>query len=513
MATEAGKPLTERQVYEALWAKGELRFLTKEHRQRDLYDFIHAWKRQNLRQYGPIVLNCHRRLGKSWLLGLLLVERCLKYPNQVCRFIAPSYKQGRMYFKKDIMPAILRWCPPWLRPKQVGDEWWFSNPSWPRGSSQSVLELVGVKDGGDALRGPRMNFGVLDECREMAGLQYLLDDILIYQFAKQHLPLLILSSTPPQSMAHQFVSLYIPQAKDRGTYMLCPVHDDPEEGAPGNPDFTEEDLEAIRASGEVGAEDSASWLREMQCKLISDPKGLIVPEFPPIERQIVRRMPLPAWFDAYTAIDFGWQDHNGALLAYLDFLSQKLVIRGEIWLHNVSTGQLAKAIREMERKLWWAQDKEAARCHDKDETWLYRDLSRVGDHSKQQLADLWLDHSIDIRETDKWDFDAALANVRFGIQTGKILIDPDCVHLREQLRHGTWKESLDGARRTFTRDNVLGHCDLIAALNYLYRSVNWTDNPFPEVTRKKSQIWDAEEEAQKEPSARFKSMPLDWKTE
>ncbi len=509
MATK--KQLTETDVYESLWCKGELRFLTKEHRQRDIYDYVHQWKRLHPKEYGPIVFNCHRRLGKSWLLGLLLVERCLKYANQVCRFIAPSFKQGRMYFKKDIMPSILRWCPPWLKPRPCGDEWWFSNPAWPPGSAPSLLELVGVKDGGDSLRGPRMNLGVLDECREMGNVKYLLDDILIFQFAKQDLPLLLLSSTPPKSMAHQFASKYIPEARARQTYMLCPVENDPEEGAPGNPDFTEEDLQILLADREIGQKGSVSWLREMQCKLISDPEGLIIPEFAPMEREIVKKVPLPAWFDAYTAIDFGWQDYNGALLAYLDFLEQKIVIRAEIWRHNASTGQLAREIRRAEKDLWGTEESSKAHCEDREDLWLYRDLLRVGDHSKQQLADLWIDHNVDVKETDKWDFDAALANLRYGVSIGKIIIDPDCVHLREQLRHGTWKESLDGSRRTFVRDNVLGHCDLIAALNYLYRMVNWTDNPFPAVTRKKSHVWDAEEETQAEKSVRFTNVPLEWR--
>ena len=502
---------------EELWARGDLEHLVRRHKQLEIYNACHRWIREKPHKFGPIVINSHRKLGKSFFLDLFLWERCLRRPS-ICRFLAPSYKQGRQYLF-DIHRQLERICPPYLRPAWSGDTLVFRNPYWQDDLARSTLELVGVKDGGDAARGPRANVIVCDEVREWGSLEYIITDVLIWQFIDQEEPLLILSTTPPDSMAHLFVVRYIPEAKTRGTYFLFPAETTNDFYQPwyskeplqaeGNRDFSKQDEEMLVE--ECHGKDTVSYKREALCKLISNPEGLLIPEFSPLKELIVKEMVRPRWFTAYVAIDFGWQDYNAVIFAYLDFLRRKLCCEDELWMHNTSTGLLAKRIREKEEELYGWMDGDPIGCRDeKGRKWRYRDIVRVGDHSKQQLCDLWFDHDVAVRETEKWDRDAALANFRFGFQNLAVEIHPRCVHLIEQCEHGSWKETLDGARKDFSRNSVLGHCDMVAAGVYLYRSVAWEDNPIPMPSHDPAKEFLYEEDP---PTQRIvtRTLDLDWK--
>lgn len=402
--------------------------------------------------------------------------------------MTPELESGRSYLR-DIFSMLYDFCPPGLHPKRVGDTLIFKNPTnWNGDNGYSMIEHRGWKNSqGESLRGGRANIIVVDEAREIANLRYFVENILAYQFDRQFLPLLVLSTTPPKSMAHEWASWYVPLAKKRGTYIICPAEDTDE--AEGNDDFSEEDAEKIlEITGE--ARDSIAWKREALCKLISDPKSLIIPEFRDVKDKIIFKREPPPYFNAYEGVDFGFQDHNGVVLGFIDFLKGQFHIQGEVWGANLSTGQLARAILELERRLWAAPGNARSRSMDADgQWWSYKSLLRVGDHEQQQLHDLALDHRLFIAPADKWDFDASLASLRHSIANEKITIDPDCVNLIHQAEHGTWKESADGERKTFTRSAVLGHCDLLAALNYCHRHLNWQANPYPPRQAGAEEIW------------------------
>src|SRR5690606_13943065 len=76
------------------WFRGELLHLTKPGPQRDLYEEIHHSRLKGTGVPSPIVLNLHRRLGKTFLGVLLLVEDCLRSPRRINKFGAPSGSQA-----------------------------------------------------------------------------------------------------------------------------------------------------------------------------------------------------------------------------------------------------------------------------------------------------------------------------------------------------------------------------------------------------------------------------------
>ena len=60
-------------------------------------------------------------------------------------------------------------------------------------------------------------------------------------------------------------------------------------------------------------------------------------------------------------------------------------------------------------------------------------------------------------------------------KSNKIIIDKSCEKLDNQLMNGLWNK-----RRTdFDRSRDLGHCDLLACLNYLYKEIRWGENVAP----------------------------------
>src|SRR5882672_7768694 len=64
--------------------------------QKELYDTFQK------STYKTIVWNCSRRLGKSYALSCIAIEKCLQTPNTIVKFIAPTQK----HVKSIIRPLL-----------------------------------------------------------------------------------------------------------------------------------------------------------------------------------------------------------------------------------------------------------------------------------------------------------------------------------------------------------------------------------------------------------------------
>lgn len=483
--------------------RGDFSSLLRPHRQSDLYHSLHEHTESFPNSFGPLVFNTHRRLGKSFALNLYCFERNTRYPGQICRFGAPTLVQGRDYLF-DIHAILQQLVPEIIWPKKSGDSWKFWSPAWKEGSQHSLMVLRGVMAAkglpGDSMRGGRCNVAVLDEVREMERVDYIVHSILSYQFDKQFKPLLVLSTTPPESMAHEYVTYFIPKAKEADRYFLYPAEDT--EDAEGNRDYTPDDKKRILEQIDEG-EDSIAYKREALCALISDPEALIVREFSETkEKVIVEDDRVPPYFVGYVGIDWGYQDYTGGVFGHLDFHRQKLKITHEVFIHNAATRVIAAEFDAAELAAWKAPTPERARYVDHTgRLWLYSELLRVGDHDPQQIADMALEHDYAITAADKYDLFSNVGLLRSGFRHGRIEIHKRCVHLIQQLEHGIWKVSADGARREFLRNAALGHCDCLAALVYLYKKVDFSHDPFP-VVKTDGNVWveDREEQVLKAPA-------------
>lgn len=430
---------------ELLWARGKVLHLLRPGGQTKLYRFFHSTKPGP----APIVASCHRRLGKSFLALALAVGRCLESPGAQVKYAAPDKEQCRTIVEPNLQ-VLLRSCPKKLRPRKKGDTYEFLNPHW-ASSEPSVLEIRGVNfRRGDHLRGAACDLFVADEAREYEHLEYLLSDVISYQFLGRRDPRCFLISTPPATAAHPLAHRYIPEAMTRGRYLSIPASE--------NPDFTSQDEELVLEF--CGSKESTSWAREAECQIVTEESEAIVPEFARMKGQVVRGVKVPEHFVPLVCFDSGWEDYTHILFGFVDFPRQVLCVLDELRFHYTTTGDLARELVRKERALWGGSE-----------------ARRYADATPQQLADLRRDWGLAVEPAQKHDRAAALASLRDGILSGRVEVDPRCHHLIFQLSHGIHRRGRDGRFTGWARSEALGHSDGIAALVYLYRSAPWRRNP------------------------------------
>lgn len=455
---ENAQSSAERKLLTTAWyhgMAGELAYL-RPHAQRHLYNLVTAWSRENPDHAGPMVLLCHRRMGKSWLLAFMALERCLREPGQEVKLGAPTLIQCRDIVRPHI-ESILDLMPLQLRPDRVGLEYLFRNPLWPPGSQVSRLKLIGCNvQSGDRLRGMAADMVVLDEVREIPNLDYIVRDVIAPQFVGRKNPQLILITTPPKSLDHDLTKPggWIEEAQALGSYHVIP--------ATLNRDFTERDERILLSL--CGSKDSTSWRREALCELISDEEHLIVPELLRAERDIiVSGYPRPARFAPLVGCDTGWSDRTALVFGYVDFRAQILVLERTLLLRYHSTGEVARKCLEVERALWGEKPP-------------YR-IRRFADATAQQVADLRRDHGVYFQPCEKHsrhDAPSTIATFRDGVARHRIrIIEDGNKDLIYQLRNGVW----NAGRTDFERSERMGHWDAGMAAAYLYRMAPWRLNP------------------------------------
>ena len=219
--TEMENRSIEEQIKHELWYRGDLSYYLRPDGQTRCYDHYYERKEQDGDDLTECVWNCHRRMGKSFLLMLLCLERCLRYPRQLCKFAAPT-KQHLVDYIYPIIDFLLEDCPPDMRPIRRGGrtEYIFKNPRWgPDGEeATSSVKFVGVNVGkGDRLRGQAADFVALDECAMYDDLYYVMSSILVYQFANRPKPAVVLATSAPTTIAHDFFETYTPRAIETGS--------------------------------------------------------------------------------------------------------------------------------------------------------------------------------------------------------------------------------------------------------------------------------------------------------
>jgi hypothetical protein len=204
------------------------------------------------------------------------------------------------------------------------------------------------------------------------------------------------------------------------------------------------------------------------CEIQSDQSRAVIPEFnEKTELAIVKEWPKPPKFDAYVAMDLGFIDFTGILFAYYDFKNAILVIEDELLMngHDVTTRTIAENVREKEQKLWTDPN-----------TGIHQPpYLRISDDDLITLNDLQKLHGLNFIPTRKDGLELAINEVRMKVGAQQIAINPRCVNLIFQLKAATWAKN----RRTFDRTEESGHYDLIAALVYLVRNVQYHKNPYP----------------------------------
>lgn len=445
---EEARAVVLKKVVEPLWRRGNLDFLLDETQLK----IQHAIRENPSRQF---YLLCSRRLGKSYILVKTAFELCYKKPGARIQYLAPEGKDAADIVT-DIADVILSTCPDDLKPKYNSQEktYTFTNGS--------IIRFKGVNgEKHERIRGGASDLVVLDECGVMDDLDYIVRSIVRPMVMTTN-GRILLATTPPRSPGHDSATIY-GNLLGRGAtvkYTILDNHRIPYEAKVEALQDAGEDIEDIPdiLAGRRSAK-STTALREYFCEFVTDAETAVIPEMAAAKKDIVRAFPNPPYFDAYVAIDPGFNDRTALLFGFWDFRRAKLCIRKSKLLHQASTLDIADTIKATEAELWGEKPP----------------FRRVSDVDPRLVKDLWELHGLYFQQAEKQDSLGAINLVRTMVQMREIEIDPECHDLIWQMQAATWNRKATD----FERTKEDGHFDLVAALKYLCRSIDRSRNPFP----------------------------------
>jgi hypothetical protein len=444
--------LTAKDAVRELWYRGSIQYKLHAVQKKMLASYVNQNERVT-------IICCSRRLGKSFLLTVLAVEQCLKYPNSIVKYVCPQKKMVKTIIEP-IMRDIFKDCPAELKPEFKSNDYIYTFPNG------SQIHLAGT-DGGhhESLRGSRSDLWIIDEAGFCDDLKYLITSILaptaLTTGGKG-----ILASTPSKMSDHEFITEYMEPAQEDGKLILYTLYD--------NPMLTERDINDAIAMFPLGKLDP-DFQREYLCKIVNSSERRVFSEFTEeAEKKLVKDHPRPPFFDAYASMDIGGTDQTGLLFAYYDFKNAAVVIEDELVFSKETNGKLnefridsfVEQVRKKEQSLWTSP--------------LTGEFKppylRVADNNnKIFLSDLTFRYNLHFNPTRKDNREAAINSIRVRIAEGTLIINPRCTALIAQLKFGRWAKN----RKEFARSKEHGHFDLLAALIYLVRNIQETKNPYP----------------------------------
>ena len=393
-----------------------------------------------------------RQTGKSFLLAILALETCLRKPDAVVKFVTPKLKMVKNILNKN-MKVILKDCPPEILP-----EWKENDKVW-RFPNGSEIQAAGSDNQNyDNIRGGTCDLWIVDEAGFCNDLEEVVYGVLIPTTTMTD-GTGILSSTPdPKDPEHDFIKLFVEPSKLNGRLFKYTIDD--------NTRLSEEEKRKIEGKF-PGGRANPKFKTEYLCEIVRDSENMVIPEFDDAaEIDIVMEWERPKFFDIYLSMDIGGKDFTVILLAYYDFLNDKVVIIDEVVQRE---RQNSKAIAaEIQAKL--------------DEHFGEKRpyLMWADNNNPILLNDLQIYHNLNFIPTRKDNKEAAINQVRLKVLNRNVVIHPRCKTLIYHVKNACWdKSSRSSGYRQFARSADAGHYDAVDALIYLIRNIVYSKNPYP----------------------------------
>lgn len=454
------------QILNKLWDLGESRYLLQP-KQRELRTFLLNTTSQ------IVVVNAHRQFGKSTASFQYADEMARKNPNWIIKIGAPTYKQVKDIIKV-VNQTVLATCPKKKRPffNKADGEFVYPNGS--------VIKMIGVDIGVERLRGTPSDLVILDEVGFMRDLDGLVYSVIMPTFNQRPHGRLIMTSTPPTVLAHDFSQQFIPLAKSQNAYWELPIT--------RNPKFTDADIrrfaavyDIVDAGGRVltpGIE-TDKFKREYLCEIVPDTNRLVFPEWQLFKKKdeqgfeihdfVKDEIERPSHYVPLVVGDWGLKDHTAILFGWVDFKSGKLVVQDEIWVNYTTPSDICVMIKEKVSKLF------SGVAYD-DIIWFADMDASLKAELRKQTGIPWMEKYGMVKNNK----DGNITNLRANIVQHKLLVNSKCSNLILQLDKGVWKEN----RQDWERSELMGHCDALAALIYMNKVAPWNNNPFPAEVQK-----------------------------
>jgi hypothetical protein len=419
--------------------------------QASVYDQIRAFLDNPDTQYEQYFVDIARQYGKTFI-GILVADECARrHPGWAIRYVSYS-RRGLQDFVLPNFATLLSDCPANLRPefKYAESAFVYANGS--------RIGLYGANQGHeDDARGPRAHLIVNEECGFMDRLDYLVKSVELPQLTTTGGRILHIT-TPAETPAHESTA-FKAACKAKGNYIKRTIDE--------NLHITQRAKEKLIE--EMGGRESTKARRELWCEDVTDEARAIVAEYTlAADTELVRPVPAIGWHFPLLAMDVGFEDLHFILAGYWDFARAVLCVQGEMALQRATTDRIAAGIQALEARLWRRPGNEAKRLDA---------ITRWTDVDPRLVADLGHEHRLAVIQTAKDDLEAQVNAVRLLVKAKKIEIDPSCELLRRTLLQGIWNK----ARTQFEHAPGIGHSDAIAALIYMTRNANRSDNPYPAV--------------------------------
>lgn len=453
-------------VLDECWRRGSLEHLLDSN-QLGIYSLIFA---SAVLQF---VVEASRKIGKSYLLGVIAFETAEKNPGKRINYAAPSGKEA-IEITHPIMTQIASQAPADCKPvwKPSIGHWEFPNGAF--------IVLFGADDvaAADRGRGPESVLNIVDEGAFCPVLFYLLESVLAPQ-TLQTRGRTIIASTPPVSPGHEFSDVADNAAK-LGAYVHRDIYS---HGRMTRAEIDEYLTQRAQSRGLTLEQYklTTDFQREYGALRVLDSNLAVVPEFPGVRARVIeagRVAVRPPYFDLYFAGDPGMDDLFGGLFGYLDFRRSRFVIEHELLLSKANTKAFAEAFQQVliERYPCPQDDVRSMRVVTGENAFnVWKPHSAVlDDQGKRICADLWAYHGLSFSPALKDDREAAINAMRLEVAS-RIEIHPRCESLIRQL--GTAVRTKPGG--DMARSKRDGHFDLISSLWYLVRSIDWARNPYP----------------------------------
>ncbi len=399
------------------------------------------------------VFLCSRRLGKSFLLCVLAIEKCLKEPNTIVKYVCPKKNMVKTILGP-IMTEILKDCPAELKPEFKYNDYLYMFPNG------SQIQMSGTDNGHhENMRGGKSDLWIVDEAGFCDELKYVVNTILA--------PTTdttggrgIISSTPSKTPDHEFIVEFLRPAEFNQTLIKYTIHD--------NPQLSQQKIQEI-INRYPGKEKDPEFRREYLCEVINNGDLSIIPEFSTeIEAEICKPWQRPPFFDSYVSMDIGFKDLTVVLFGYYDFKNHLIVIEDEYIVNGVAllANNFAQEVKKREEALWTHPMSGEFKAP----------YMRVADNNNPIfLNELSYTHNLLFVSTAKDNKEAALNKLRMKVAAKQILINPRCKTLIYHMRNGSW----DKNRKDFARSPDAGHYDAIDSLIYFVRNVQEHRSPYP----------------------------------
>lgn len=393
--------------------------------------------------------NCARRYGKTTWAIIKAIECAIK-SSKAKIIIATAFQTDCEEIMVPIFQTVLEDCPSSLLPifNKTKKKYVFKN--------QSEIQLVGLDKHPNAGRGRKISLYIIDECSFVSGLRYVYSSVIIPMTMFNPSAKVILISTPPTSPEHPFKE-FCEKAKAEDAYVELTIHQNPMCSLELIAEYRKECLT------------ESDFLREYECKFVTDENLQLVPEFNENKHVTLTSMrdEFYPFYRKYVCFDIGVVDPTAFIFGYFDWKKQKLVIEFEDQLQHreVTTKNIDKVLRTSS-----------------DYTQFERQI--CDSNNLVLVNDLNIDFQHSVVTTTKEDLLSMVAAIRLAFQQDQIVVSAKCKNLISQLKYGIWNKH----KTSFERMNNHHH-DFIAAIVYLWRMLCEYQCPIPQTYGYTENTW------------------------